>query len=84
MGKRGDISLPVRKLIVSHHLERKSLREISTLLKVSIGAIRNAIKVSLRVSYFFSICMITYIFINFRAFKFMEMWLQTEEIAKDK
>ena len=46
MGKKPDISSDLKKRILSRHLQGKSLREISELLTVSVGAVRNTIKVS--------------------------------------
>jgi DNA-directed RNA polymerase specialized sigma24 family protein len=45
MGKKKDLSHDLRQCLISAHLKGKSLREISSLFGVSIGAIRNAIKV---------------------------------------
>ena len=45
MGKKRDISEDLRQRIITTHLEGKSLRQISAIFNVSVGAIRNAIKV---------------------------------------
>ena len=45
MGKKKDIVPEVKEIIITCHKNGKSLRQISAKMQVSVGAVRNALKV---------------------------------------
>ena len=45
MGKRKDVSLDIRRLVIAHYLQGRSYRDIAGLMGVSVGSVQKTVKV---------------------------------------